>query len=80
MYVDRCVCRDRSLASLLELARADGLDRRAIAAKTGCSTVCGLCGPYIELTLRTGETRFRWDDPRVHAVRLSIESERGRSA
>jgi len=77
VYVDRCVCRDRSFASLLQLARAEGLDRKGIAAKTGCSTVCTLCGPFIELTLATGETRFRFDDPRLHAVRIAIEGERG---
>ncbi len=77
MYVERCVCRDRSFASLMELARAEGLDRAGIAKKTGCSTVCALCGPFIELALKTGETRFRFDDPRLHAARLTIEGERG---
>ena len=77
MYVDRCVCRDRTFANLLEVARAEGLDCAGIAKRTGCSTVCTLCAPFIELTLRTGETKFRYDDPRLHGVRLAIEGERG---
>jgi hypothetical protein len=78
VLVDRCVCRDKTFAALRQLSQAEGLDRAGIAERTGCSTVCTLCAPYIELMLRTGETAFRWDDPRLHAVRLAIEGERGR--
>ncbi|MEM0983021.1 MAG: (2Fe-2S)-binding protein [Planctomycetota bacterium] len=58
MYVDRCVCHDVSLEEILRIARADGLDLAQVAARTGCTTGCGMCRPYVRLTLATG--RVRW--------------------
>ena len=72
MSVDRCVCHDVTFASLREIAR--GIDPRAgssqaddatveelireLRRKTGCTSGCGMCAPYIRLMLRTGRTRF----------------------
>jgi bacterioferritin-associated ferredoxin len=58
LTIDRCVCRKRSFADLLRLARAGGWDRQRLSAETGAGVQCGLCLPYIGRMLRTGESRF----------------------
>lgn len=56
--VDRCVCLDITFASLIETARREGLDFAALKARTRCSTGCGLCEPYVKLSLATGKDRW----------------------
>ena len=50
-----CVCHDRTFAEL-KLSGLQSLEE--IANEFGCSTSCGLCRPYIERMLQTGETAF----------------------
>ncbi|MEO1510434.1 MAG: (2Fe-2S)-binding protein [Planctomycetota bacterium] len=54
MPVDRCVCHRVMFAELLRLAEAEGLDLAALAERTGCTTGCGTCEPYIRASLATG--------------------------
>jgi bacterioferritin-associated ferredoxin len=54
-----CVCRRTSFASLLPLSRSHGWDLDALVAATGCGAQCGLCRPYLQRMLATGETEFR---------------------
>lgn len=71
--VDRCVCHQVSFARIK--ARADELRGAGVtgpddllerlADELGCTTGCGLCDPYVRLTLRTSETRFDYRDPRL---------------
>jgi bacterioferritin-associated ferredoxin len=56
--VDRCVCHNKTFAELAALAKAENLDHAALSARTGCSTNCGTCAPYIRLMLKGGWTRF----------------------
>ena len=53
--IRRCVCHDTTFAEL----RESGLTNlEAIANQFGCTTGCGLCRPYIERMLQTGEVAF----------------------
>lgn len=58
MSVNRCVCHELSFSDLLAQADARGLDFDGLRALTGCSTGCGLCGPYVRLMLRTRRVSF----------------------
>lgn len=58
MTVDRCVCRGLRFADLLPLARAAGWEFPELRAATGCGAGCGLCVPYLQRMLITGETVF----------------------
>ncbi len=75
MRVDRCVCRDVSFARLAEIARSERLDFDALVQRTGCSSVCALCGPYVRLMIRTGETSFDPSDPRIARDQQVLPSE-----
>jgi bacterioferritin-associated ferredoxin len=56
--VDRCVCYDRTFAELKSAAGAESLQLDEIAKRFGCGSCCGVCRPYIERMLETGETVF----------------------
>jgi bacterioferritin-associated ferredoxin len=58
VLVDRCVCRQKSFAELLPLARAGGWGVAELGRQTGCGDQCGLCRPYLRRMLSTGETAF----------------------
>jgi bacterioferritin-associated ferredoxin len=58
VLVSRCICRDASFAGLLVKARASGWTLTDLIRETGCGAQCGLCRPYLERMLRTGETEF----------------------
>lgn len=62
-FVDRCVCAGITLAELLAIHRATGEGVRALADRTGCTTGCGLCEPYVHEALRTGRTRLELMPP-----------------
>ncbi len=53
--VKRCLCYDRSF---LEIQREGLKSIDEIIDRYGCTTGCGMCKPYIEEMLRTGETSF----------------------
>jgi len=56
--IDRCVCANRPFVELKQLALAESLDLTALAEKTQCCKGCGLCRPYVEAMLKTGQTVF----------------------
>lgn len=59
MLIDRCVCMDRSFADLLAQAEREGLDLDEVMAMAGeKGTRCGLCRPYLRVTLATGRVTF----------------------
>jgi len=66
MSVDRCVChrvRFEQMIPVIEDLRANGIDDEdeiiaRLRERTNCSTGCGMCAPYVRLTVRTGRTRF----------------------
>jgi len=58
--VTHCICARQSFADVLVLARRAGwTDVTDVERATGCGARCGLCRPYLEATLQTGETQFR---------------------
>lgn len=71
MHVDRCICHNRSFEDLLSLARDNGLDAEAVRTATGCGTSCGLCWPYVRLTIATGEVRHALSTPEAIEARLA---------
>lgn len=57
--IDRCVCFERTFSELkqaAEEARLDSISELQEHASFG--TKCGLCLPYVERMLSTGETTF----------------------
>ena len=58
MAVDRCVCHKVTFAELAAIAAREGCGLEGLAERTGCTTGCGMCRPYVELMLRTGDTAF----------------------
>jgi bacterioferritin-associated ferredoxin len=56
--VDRCICRSTPFEVLLPRARAAGWSLSDLIRETGCGGQCGLCRPYLQRMLRTGETVF----------------------
>lgn len=61
--IDRCVCYDIRFAEMKEYAerertRSHPLGVDDFARRLGCGSSCGLCRPYIERMLETGETVF----------------------
>jgi bacterioferritin-associated ferredoxin len=56
--IDRCVCFERSFVELKIRAQENKLDADGIARRYGCGSCCGLCRPYIERMLETGQTSF----------------------
>lgn len=82
--VDRCVCHQVSLTRVKACAEAlrgagvvgEEAILAALAADLRCTTGCGMCGPYVRLTLRTGRTAF---DHREAIVRAAVDAARVRS-
>ena len=56
--VDRCVCHEVTLRELKQIADRDGATLADLARRTGCTTSCGLCRPYIQVMLATGRTEL----------------------
>lgn len=57
--VRACLCAGRSFANLLPEVRQNAWTSvEEIAAHTGCGGGCGMCQPYLERMLETGETVF----------------------
>lgn len=53
--IKKCVCFDTTFAHLKE-AEIKSLEEAA--QRFGCGTNCGLCKPYIQKMIVTGETEF----------------------
>lgn len=59
LRIDRCVCHDVTFSEVVQWSRSSGSRSVDCAAKAlGCTQGCGLCLPYVERALRTGETVF----------------------
>ncbi|MEY5031802.1 MAG: hypothetical protein RL354_833 [Planctomycetota bacterium] len=69
--IDRCICYDRTFAELESAARTESLALDDIAKRFGCGSCCGVCRPYIERMLETGETVF-------HEIILPLERQQQR--
>lgn len=58
VLVSRCICRGVPFSELLPRARAAGWNLADLIRETGCGGQCGLCRPYLNRMLATGETEF----------------------
>lgn len=58
LEIDRCVCFDLRFSDLKRKLDERPADLEQIARRFGCGSCCGLCRPYIERMLKTGETVF----------------------
>ena len=59
LRIDRCVCHDVSFAALAEWSASTGCRSVDEAAREfKCTTSCGMCLPYVERALATGQTVF----------------------
>lgn len=57
--VTRCVCFDISFAQLKKVANTNDVhDLEALQQCVEFGQKCGLCHPYVQRMLRTGETEF----------------------
>ncbi|MEQ9455466.1 MAG: (2Fe-2S)-binding protein [Phycisphaeraceae bacterium] len=56
--IHRCICAGIPFTELLALAKANNLTADDLAQQTGASAGCGMCRPYLETALNTGETSF----------------------
>jgi bacterioferritin-associated ferredoxin len=58
LKITTCVCRHMLFAHLLPMAREQAWDLAALVFETGCGDQCGLCRPYLQQMLETGQTEF----------------------
>jgi bacterioferritin-associated ferredoxin len=58
LCIDRCICYDRTFAEVRVAAVAENLNMDEITKRFGCGSCCGVCRPYLERMLETGETVF----------------------
>ncbi|WP_412061647.1 (2Fe-2S)-binding protein [Rubrivirga sp. IMCC45206] len=59
MTIDRCLCFDRTFASLADVAAETGARTIPdLQANAEFGLKCQLCHPYVRRMLRTGETVF----------------------
>lgn len=79
MTVNRCICHDVTFATLIEMHRREGLDADQLAERTGCTTGCGLCLPYVRLAIATGQADLPVMSPLTIERKLAeIEAQRKR--
>lgn len=57
--VDKCICHDKSFEEIKQYASEKNIQSvEELRSARFCSCGCGLCGPYVEMVLDTGETAF----------------------
>ena len=55
--VNRCVCMDCRFSEVLR-RHDEGQSLDEIVDETGCGTVCGMCQPYIKLSILTNRSEL----------------------
>ncbi|MBD3616175.1 MAG: hypothetical protein HUJ22_06330 [Gracilimonas sp.] len=57
--VSKCICHSREFSEIKEYAKENNFSSvEELQAQDFCGCGCGLCIPYIDLMLETGETAF----------------------
>lgn len=57
--VKKCICHERTFEEIKTYAETNGYSKvEQLQNDEYCSCQCGLCAPYVELMLKTGETVF----------------------
>ena len=54
--INRCICHNVSFAKMLQLMADKNLTIKEAMEKTGAGGNCGLCIPYIRLSVEIGKT------------------------
>jgi len=66
MPVTHCLCERRSFADVLRWARErGGAELRDVERELGCGKHCGICRPFIEYALATGQPIVPWPCPDI---------------
>jgi NAD(P)H-nitrite reductase large subunit len=59
LRIERCICHDVTFRQVVEWSRATGCTSVDGAARElKCTTSCGMCMPYVERALETGQAVF----------------------
>jgi NAD(P)H-nitrite reductase large subunit len=62
--VTKCICYKRSFQEVKAYAKEQNLNTvEELQERDYCSNSCGLCAPYVEVTLETGQTEFTPGEP-----------------
>lgn len=62
--VTKCICHKRSFEEVKAYAADQDLNTvEELQDHDFCSNSCGLCAPYVEVTLETGQTEFTPGEP-----------------
>lgn len=62
--VTSCICHDKNFAEIKQYADQNNLSSvEELQNQNYCSNSCGLCEPYVELVLKTGQTEFMPGEP-----------------
>ena len=59
LRIERCVCHDVTFREVVEWSAATGCRNvEGVARELKCTTSCGMCLPYVERALETGQAVF----------------------
>lgn len=62
--VTRCICHDRTFEEVKTYVGEHGISSvDELQDRNFCSNSCGLCAPYVEVVLKTGQTEFSPGEP-----------------
>ena len=65
--VTKCICYDHTFEEVKAYAEEHNLSKvEELQDRDYCSNSCGLCAPYVEITLQTGQTEFTPGEPYRH--------------
>lgn len=62
--VTKCICHKKTFVEIRKHAEQNDLSSvKELQDVNFCSNSCGLCEPYVELVLETGQTKFIPGEP-----------------
>lgn len=62
--VTKCICHDRTFEEIKEYADKNAYSTvKELQDDDFCSCSCGLCVPYVEITLKSGQIEFEPGEP-----------------
>jgi len=60
----KCICHDHTFEEIKAYADVNDLSSlEELQDRDYCSNNCGMCAPYVEITLETGQTEFAPGEP-----------------
>lgn len=62
--VTECICHNRDFTEVKQYASQNNVTSLdELQSQNYCSNSCGLCVPYVEIVLETGQTEFKPGEP-----------------